>query len=311
MRLPGQASSPAPPLRSRRLSLPGETAPSTRRHLRTLRAYLVLPHAVPILVVLGATAGFAVLAADGVPRLGDLARLLAAMLGGQVAIGAVNEVVDAELDAATKPWKPIPAGLVSARGALALAAVGLLAMVGFGAGFGAASLALLLLGTGAGLVYDLRFKRSIFSWLPYLVALPLLPIWVATALDGFDGRLLLLYPLGACAVVGVHLAQALPDTRGDRAAGVRNLASALGERRAMLACWVATLSAPALALALAPALVERPLAVRLAALAVAVLVGLDALLYLARPRLGVLACFPCVAVGTVLIGLGWVTAVGG
>jgi 4-hydroxybenzoate polyprenyltransferase len=281
------------------------------RPLRTLRAYLLLPHAVPVLVVLAATAGFAVLVTGDVPRLGTLTRLLAAMLGGQVAIGAVNEVVDAELDAAAKPWKPIPAGDVSVRGASIVAAVGLLTMVGFGAGFGPAALALLVLGTGAGIVYDLRFKRSILSWLPYLVALPLLPIWVATALVAFDPRLLLLYPLGGLAVVGVHLAQALPDTREDRAAGVRNLASALGERRAIVACWAATLSAPALALAVAPALLDRPLAVRWAALAVASLVAFDALLYLARPRLGVLACFPCVAVGTVLMGLAWVMAVGG
>lgn len=298
---------------STRIPSPSRDPAVSSRHrvLRTLRAYLLLAHAVPILVVLGATAGFAVLVTGGVPHLGPLTRLLAAMLGGQVAIGAVNEVVDAELDAATKPWKPIPAGDVSVRGALIVTFFGLLAMVAFGAGFGPAALALLLLGTGAGLVYDLRFKRSILSWLPYLVALPLLPIWVATALVGFDPRLLLLYPLGGLAVVGVHLAQALPDTRGDRAAGVRNLASALGERRAIVACWAATLSAPALALALAPALLDRPLAVRWAALVVAALVAGDALLYLTRPRLGVLACFPCVAVGTVLMGLAWVTAVGG
>ena len=290
--------------------IPVAAAPARSRWLRTLRAYLVLPHAVPILVVLGATAGFALLFTEGRPPTGALARLLLAMLGGQIAIGAVNEVVDAELDAATKPWKPIPAGDVPIRAALLLAAGSLVAMVAFGVGFGPAALALLALGTGAGLDYDLWFKRSLLSWLPYLVALPLLPLWVRTALVGFDPRLLLLYPLGALAVVGVHLAQAVPDARSDRAAGVRNLASALGERRALLLCWAATLSAPLLALALAPALADRPTPVRVAALAVALLVALDALLYRVRPRLGVMACFPCVAVSTVLMGLAWVLAVG-
>ena len=304
-----RAASPTP---LTRVARPAAARSAGRRHpLRTLRGYLVLPHAVPVLVVLGTTAGFAILAADGLPPAGTLARLLLAMLGGQVAIGAVNEVVDAELDAATKPRKPIPAGEVSIRGALALAAVSLVVMVVFATSFGAASLALCGLGTGAGLAYDLWFKRTLLSWLPYLVALPLLPIWVWTALIGFEARLLLLYPLGALAVVGVHLAQALPDTGGDRAAGVVNLASALGERRAIVACWAATLSAPLLALAVAPAFAGRPAVVWLAALGVAALVGLDALLYSARRRLGVMACFPCVAVSTSVMGLGWVLAVGG
>ena len=284
--------------------------PRTRRMLRVVHAYVRLPHAVPIMVVLGATAGFAILFSRGVPPAGELVRLLLAMLGGQVAIGAVNEVIDAELDAETKPWKPIPAGDVSVRGALLIAAVSLLMMVGIGASFGLSALALLVLGTGAGLAYDLWFKRSLLSWLPYFVALPLLPLWVRTALVEFDARLLFLYPLGGLAVVGVHLAQALPDTHGDRSAGVRNLASSLGERRSLIACWAATLSAPALALALAPALSGDPTPIRLGALVVASFVVLDAALYVVSPRLGVMASFPCVAVSTALMGLAWVLAVG-
>jgi 4-hydroxybenzoate polyprenyltransferase len=233
------------------------------------------------------------------------------MLGGQIAIGAVNEVVDAELDAATKPWKPVAAGDIPVGAALALAAAGLVAMIVLGVSFGPLSLLLCLLGTGAGLAYDLWFKRSIFSWLPYLVALPLLPLWVKTALVGFDPRLLFLYPLGGLAVVGVHLAQALPDTVGDRAAGIRNLASVLGETHTLLACWAAALSAPVLALVLALSFASRPAPAVLAAVVAVILVALDAVLYVTRPRLGVLACFPCTAISTVLVGLCWVLAVGG
>src|SRR5918997_6964625 len=96
---------------------------------------------------------------------------------------------------------------------------------------GPASFALCALGTGAGLAYDLAFKRSAFSWLPYLVALPLLPTWVWTALDAFDPALLTLYPLGACATLAVHLAQALPDVPVDRAAGIGSATTLLGQRR--------------------------------------------------------------------------------
>jgi len=289
-----------------------ETPAGATTWRRTLRAYCCLPHAVPVVTVLAATAGFALLAADRLLP-GELARLLLAMLGGQVLIGAVNELVDAELDAATKPWKPIPAGLVSRRGAWTMAAVGAGAMVAFGLGFGAPAFALLLLGTGLGLAYDLWFKRTPLSWLPYLLALPLLPTWVWTAVARFEPGLLLLYPLGAPAVVAVHLAQTLPDVAADRAAGLRNPTSLLGERRAILACWTTALLTPALALAFlaaAPDLAHQPAAARLAAGLALALVLLDAALYARRPPLGLLACFPCVASGTVAVGLGWVLAVG-
>lgn len=284
--------------------------PYPRRPWRVLRAYLLLPHALPVLVVLGATLGFALLFTDGQPPTSVLARLLLAMLGGQVAIGAVNEIVDADLDASTKLWKPIPAGDVSPRAATMVTVAGLLTMLLFGTGFGPLPLALLLLGTGIGLAYDRWFKRTLLSWLPYLLALPLLPLWVRTALVGFDPRLLLLFPLGACAVVGVHLAQTLPDVRSDRAAGLRNLASVLGERRAIVACWAGTLSAPLLAVLLSPGLTERLAPVWAAAAVVLLLLAVDVALYLWRPPLGVTACFPCVAVATAAMGLGWVVAVG-
>lgn len=318
MRLPAEGAPNQPPgARSARPSGRLDATPppveGIAGHARIVRGYVLLPHAVPVLTVLAATAGFALLAVGGIPAGWSLGRLLLAMLGGQVLIGTVNELIDAELDAASKPWKPIPAGLVSRRGARLMAIGGGTLMVALGAGFGIAALGLLLLGTGLGVAYDLWFKRSAWSWLPYVLALPLLPVWVWTALDRFEPRLLLLYPLGAPAVVAVHLAQAVPDTVGDRAAGVRNLASLLGERWAIVACWTATSATAALAVAmatLAPGLVDRSSIVVGSAILAVGLVLMDAALYATRRRLGVMACFPCVASGTVAMGLGWVLAVG-
>src|SRR5436309_8215858 len=52
------------------------------------------------------------------------------MLGIQFCIGVVNDLADERLDAATKPWKPIPSGLVTRRSArliaVASASLGLL-----------------------------------------------------------------------------------------------------------------------------------------------------------------------------------------
>src|SRR6478752_9461363 len=101
----------------------------TRRQI--VHGYLVLPHAVPIVAVMLATAAFAIVAARGWPGTVDFICLLGAMFGAQLAIGAVNELVDADLDAVAKPDKPIPAGLVSRRGARIVAGCGLLVMTIF------------------------------------------------------------------------------------------------------------------------------------------------------------------------------------
>ena len=279
--------------------------PQTPRpsNLQAVRGYLLLPHAVPVIVVMTATAAFALAAAGGWPGIGPLARLLGAMLGGQVAVGAVNELVDVELDRAGKSHKPIPSGLVSARGAKTVVVIGLVAMAILSATFGVASLALCALGTGCGIAYSFWFKRTIWSWVPYLIALPLLPIWVWVALDEVDPALFAVYPLGAGAVVAVQLAQSLPDVAGDRASGVRTLAVALGERNARLACWGAMAVTAAGAALLAPWLTDRPVIAVAAAGAALALVGIDILLWRRDPRLGIQAAFPCVAVATVILGL--------
>ncbi len=272
------------------------------------RGYLLLPHAVPVIVVMAATAAFALIAAGGWPGIGTMARLLGAMLGGQIAVGAVNELVDVELDRAGKSHKPIPSGLVSERGARIVVALGMAAMIALSAAFGLASLLLCALGTGCGIAYSLWFKRTIWAWVPYLVALPLLPIWVWTALDDIDPALFAVYPLGAGAVVAVQLAQSLPDVGGDRASGVRTLAVALGERNARLACWGAMVLTAVGAALLAPWLTDRPAIVLAAAVVALALVGLDILLWRRDRHLGIQAAFPCVAIATVILGLAWVLA---
>ena len=274
-----------------------------------IRGYVLLPHAVPILVVLAATAAFALVAADGWPGAWPMAWLLGAMLGGQIAVGAVNELVDADLDAVSRPDKPIPAGLVSLRGARIMTTVGIVAMLLLGQRLGLDALALCALGTGVGVSYSLWFKRTIWSWVPYLVALPLLPIWVWSALAEVDPDLLVIYPVGAAAVVAVNLAQSLPDVASDRASGVRTLAAELGPGPARSACWGTMLFAAVLASVLAVWLTDRPTVVWLAAAVAVGLVAVNAVLWGRDERRGAMAAFPCVALGAAALGVGWAAAV--
>ena len=62
--------------------------------------------------------------------------MMLAMLGGQIVVGVVNELVDAENDRLTKSSKPIPAGEASQRGAMTLGVAGLVLMIVAGVSLG-------------------------------------------------------------------------------------------------------------------------------------------------------------------------------
>jgi geranylgeranylglycerol-phosphate geranylgeranyltransferase len=273
-----------------------------------IRAYAVLPHAVPIIAVLTATAAFASVARGGWPGTADIVTLLLAMLGGQLAVGAVNEIVDIELDRVAKPHKPIPAGLVSERGARRMAWCGLALMVAGSLRFSLEAFALCALGTGLGIAYSLWFKRTPWSWVPYVLAIPLMPIWVWTALDEAPLSMLALYPIAIPALVALQLAQSIPDIDGDGRTGVRTLAVVLGERRAIVACWGSIAVSTVIAAFTAGVVAERPGWVWLACAMSWVPILLGASLWRRDARTGRERCFPLVAAAVVVLGVGWTMA---
>ncbi len=155
------------------------------------------------------------------------------MLSLQASIGALNDVIDVDRDRGRKPGKPIPAGLVARRQAavLAVALGGLGLVLGWlvGPGPGVIGVAILAVGWS----YDLRFKGTAWSWLPFAVGLPLLPVyaWLGAG-GGFPAPIGLLVPAAAGAGSALAIANALADTERDRAAGVTSIAVALGRSRA-------------------------------------------------------------------------------
>lgn len=209
-------------------------------------------HPVPVVCVLLATAIFAVVA-QWPPQLAALLRLLGAMAGIQIATGALNDYVDMPLDRQTKPWKPLVRGDLRPGTALLLTGAGLAAALLLVVPLGQPVALLAILGAGAGLIYNLALKGTRWSWLPYLVAVPLLPIWVWSALRGWDVRLLSLYPLGALMAVSLHLADTLPDIEADTQHGVRGVAHRLGPAYARLLCWLTALLPPLLVVGAASA----------------------------------------------------------
>jgi 4-hydroxybenzoate polyprenyltransferase len=275
-----------------------------RRDRRSvLLAYLRLPHALPVLIVLATTLALSALVDRDAP-LGQRAALLFAMLGAQVVIGIVNELVDLELDRTVRPDKPLVSGLVSRRGASLLLAAAAFTMCAAGATLGWQAFLLLVAGCAVGIAYSLWFKRTVLAPLPYLVALPMLPVWVAVAHDAFAPAWLAAYPLGCAAILGVQVAQSLPDVESDRAAGIVSLTTLLGETRSLRLCQAA-LAVSALVIGgsgWAGASGRVMAAVVILAVAVHALDG-------RRDRArAVRVAFPLAAGATALLGIAWVAA---
>jgi 4-hydroxybenzoate polyprenyltransferase len=206
-----------------------------RRWLRAAR----VTHPFPTLANGLAVVLFAGVAARGQPPLGATAWLLLTMLLIQSAIGAANDAADADLDRAAKPQKPIASGALSRRQAWSVALITAVAAAAMAAKFGVAAWVLAMLGLACGLAYDLRLKRTVWSVACYLIALPLLPLWVWTALGRFHAGLLWEYPLGVLIGLALYLGNTAPDIDADRVAGVRGLAHLLGQERALRLAWSA------------------------------------------------------------------------
>jgi 4-hydroxybenzoate polyprenyltransferase len=203
---------------------------------RWLRAIRVA-HPFPTCINVATTGALGLVATRGHVRLITLVHLMAAMLAIQASIGIVNDLADRELDAAGGRRKPLVDASLSV-GAARLAAAGALIAAGLlSMGFGVLAWLLAMGGLACGLVYDLRLKRTGLSALPYMVGLPLLPLWVWAALGRFRLMLLVLVPLGCLLALALHLANSLPDFETDRAAGVAGLAQRLGKGPSLATCW--------------------------------------------------------------------------
>lgn len=196
---------------------------------RTIQA-LRLVHPFPALLVTAVTLGLIPMANRDASAV-LYVRLGLGMLCYQFAIGVVNDISDRDADAAVKPWKPIPAGVVSLQRARVLAivfaAAGLLTTATLDFGPWLIGIA----GFACGMLYDAGIKRSEWSFVPWAVAFPLVPVWVFTAAGEWDPMLWWTFPVGALLAVALHLANQSPDATDDRGLGSRGLPELLGARR--------------------------------------------------------------------------------
>ena len=157
------------------------------------------------------------------------------MLAFQLSIGTANDVADAEADArAGRTAKPVAAGIVP-RPAAAIAAL-LFAGVGFSGALvaGPAVFAIAIAGYGLGIVYDLALKRTAWSWVPYALAVPLLPVFAWVGATGqLPESFLVLAVIAVPAGISLAISNALADAGPDRVAGVDTVAGRLGRSRSL------------------------------------------------------------------------------
>jgi 4-hydroxybenzoate polyprenyltransferase len=274
-----------------------------------LRAARII-HPFPTLVNVAATAGLAFVAVRGDPDALVLLRMLAVMLCAQCAIGAANDYFDRDLDAAAKPWKPVVAGVVSPRAAAALALGFVAVTTALAATLGVGGFALAMLGMACGLAYDARLKRTAFSALPYMIAIPTLPLWVWLTLGVWQMVLWWLLPLGMLIGLALHVANTLPDIASDAENGVSGLPHRLGARTARLAAWASFGGALTLSVILTPFL-DYDLrffapAILTGAAGLAASIGVFAA---RRDELALQLGFGVLSVASSLLAVGWLAAV--
>ena len=175
--------------------------------------------------------------ASPVTDLRGLLTLFLAVIAIYGAVGALNDYCDYPLDKTAKPKKPLVRGLVTPRFALWQALI--LAVIGLWLSMELNWLTVFFSGLilALGIWYDLRAKRSLWSWVPYAIGIPTLPLWGFAAAGRFERMLLLAYPLGALLSVALNMGNTLPDREGDAAFGLRALTHRLKEGQAVLLAW--------------------------------------------------------------------------
>ena len=156
----------------------------------------------------------------------------------QFAIGALNDIVDAPADAGRRPPKVIPAGLIRPGQARVVVAVSAALGLALALASGPAVLAVAIAVLGIGAVYDLAAKGTPWSWLPFAVGIPILPVygWLG-ATGSLTVGLAVLVPMAFLAGAALAIANARSDVDADTRSGTTSVATALGSERSW---WIGT-----------------------------------------------------------------------
>ncbi|WP_229851775.1 UbiA family prenyltransferase [Streptomyces roseolus] len=194
------------------------------------------PSRVPVLLrschlesALAVTAFVTALAVAGGRGASGAVLVFVTVLAGQLSVGWCNDAADAGRDTVCgRPDKPVATGELPSRTVAVAAGAALALCVPLSLLNGAAAGAAHLVGVAAGWAYNLRFKRTVLSPLPYAVGFGSLPAFVTLGPPSQAWPAWWAVTAGALLGVGAHVINVLPDIEDDLATGVRGLPQRLG-----------------------------------------------------------------------------------
>jgi len=204
--------------------------------LAVLRGLIFVIHPFPALINALAGAAFYLMVVGAVWGVSVVAIFFSILLI-HASIGSMNDFCDIDLDTKTKPDKPIVRGDISPRGALLITALAAFAGSVLTLSFSWPTLYVALAVLTSGMAYNFWAKGTVWSWLPYGVFIPALPVWAFVAADEFTPIVLFSFPLGALISLALNVANTVPDLKGDTQYGLRGIAHLIGLKRSLLIVW--------------------------------------------------------------------------
>jgi 4-hydroxybenzoate polyprenyltransferase len=210
--------------------------PKKRQFNDIALGFYLLSHPVPVMFHILAVTVFTLLAAWPHFIWSIIVLVIAAHTAMQISIAMLNDYCDRRLDAASKPGKPIPRGLIHAREALiggfVMIAIMLILLIQLPLLALLVSLCYLVLGQA----YNLGLKSTPFSGIVFALAMPLIPLYAFAGIGRVPYLLFWLIPTGFLLGIALNLANSLPDIEQDAANGAKTLAVVLGVKRSFAVC---------------------------------------------------------------------------
>src|SRR5712692_8991503 len=200
-----------------------------RRLSDIILGLFLLSHPGPVLLHIIAVTLFALLAAWPHFAWGIIALVVAAHAAMQLSIAMLNDYCDRQLDAESKPGKPIPRGLVRPVEALFCGLLLIVVMVLLLLPLHRLALLISLCYLALGQGYNLGLKSTPLSGIVFALAMPLIPLYAFAGVGRTLPFLFWLVPVGCLLGVALNLANSLPDIPGDATRGARTLAKDHGQ----------------------------------------------------------------------------------
>lgn len=197
----------------------------TRKQRGLALSLILSSHPLPTAAMtIAVTAAAALTGRSGV----ECALVAATILSGQLTIGWLNDVLDRHRDKmAGRQDKPVAMGWIDPGTVTFAIACAVLLLVPLSVANGTYAGIAHLVAVASAWSYNLVFKRTLFSWLPFAVSFGLLPAFLSYG--GLGGGMHGSPPtvemtIGAALLgVGIHFLNALPDLVEDNQHGIRHL----------------------------------------------------------------------------------------